>query len=59
MKAAHHCCFSFTWYTVERSLPLAVKLTRPVAKSIRQPISRSELERLVEDGLTASAAHTM
>lgn len=51
--------FPFTWYTVDRSLPFAVKVTRPVARSIRQPISRSEVERLEEDGLTASPAHTM
>lgn len=55
----HRSHFSFTWYTVDSSLPLAVKVTRPVVRLIRQPISRSELERLEEDGLTASPAHTM
>lgn len=49
-----------TWKKVLLSLPLAVKVIRPVAKSTRQPMTRSVwLIRPCCPGLTKSPPHTM
>lgn len=49
-----------TWKKVLLSLPLAVKVIKPVARSTRQPMTRSVwLIRPCCPGLTKSPPHTM